>query len=616
VRTPRARRVEARSVTLGILGPVEAHADGRTVVLGSAKQRALLAVLAIHANETISSDRLIEELWGAEPPSTAPKMVQVLVSRLRRALEPSVGDPQLLLTRPLGYALVVTPEQVDLTRFDAAVAAARRLAPTDPSRAADALRDALAIWRGAPLSDVAREPFAAWAIPRLDELRLGVVEERIDLDLRAGRHAEVVAELRDLMSRHPFRERVAAQLMLALYRTGRQADALETYHEIRLRLRRDLGIDPGTDLQRLQGAILQQDPELNRSSATVAMPPPGATTEVASPAQRSGRRLPSRFVRVTGLALVAAIAGIAALASYWRVPIGAPGSSGGPGPIAAQDSVAILDAATNELVADVPAGNAPSAIAASGGDVWVGMSTDHTVVRIDVASHRVLHTTGLTAAPATLVASDGNLWIGNGFNGTLSHVLAAYDQLTGPFFPGASISGLLAMAAGNGDLWVGLSDGTLLQLEASSLRVKRTVSMPARILAIALAHDAAWTIQFRDDLVRRVDAIDGTVTPGIEVDGTPAAIAFGAGSVWVATGRTNRVWQIDPVQDRLVTSYPVAFSPSAIAPGPDGVWVLDAPHGLLERLDPTGRALPITLSLGRPVGGMILVGDELWLTIR
>jgi DNA-binding SARP family transcriptional activator len=214
---------------IGILGPVEAIADRRTISLGGSKARALLSILVLHVNETVSTDSLIEGLWGSDAPPTAPKMLQVQVSRLRRALEPD----DFLLTRTPGYTLRAAPEQVDLGRFEAKVAGARRIPSTEPGRAADALREALGLWRGAPLSDVAGEPFASWAIPRLEELRLAVVEERIDLDLRAGRHQQLVGELRDLVAGHPYRERFAGQLMLALYRTGRQAEALDVFRRIR-----------------------------------------------------------------------------------------------------------------------------------------------------------------------------------------------------------------------------------------------------------------------------------------------------------------------------------------------------------------------------------------------
>ncbi len=622
VQKPRRQRAEPSRLTIGILGPVEAKAGDRSIPLGGSKARALLSILVLHANEAVSTDRLIEDLWGVDTPPTAPKMLQVLVSRIRRALEPD----DVLVTRAPGYVLRAAPDQIDLGRFEAQVDAARRMPPTEPGRAADALREALGLWRGPPLSDVAREPFAVWAIPRLEELRLAVLEERIDLDLRAGRHKDLVGELRDLVARFPFRERFAGQLMVALYRTGRQAEALDVFHRIRAQLAHDLGIEPGTDLQQLQMAVLRQDHILDASSGTepvtpdavgrdpVGSQPAGQRSTVVDRSVRARTAIP---VRIVGLVVLAVLGGVALVAVPGRLGIASSKVGAGSSvPVAVPDSVAVFDPVSRELVDDVPAGHAPGPVAATDSDLWVGSVDDHTVMQIDLASRRVLHTNGLSAAPTTLVAADGNVWIGNGFSGTLSRILTAYDQLSAPFFPDKAIPGSLAMAAAHGDLWVGPGDQTLLRMDASSLQVKSTVSVPDRVLAIATSDDAAWTIDFRDRLVRRIDRASGMSSTGLPVDGTPTAIAFGAGSVWVATSAPDRIWQIDPVRDVVLASYPVQVTPGALVVGPDDILVLDKAQGVVERLDPAGRALPTTVTLGRPVGGAAFAQGKLWLTIR
>jgi len=613
---------------IGILGPVEATAGQRTIALGGSKARALLSILALHLNEAVSTDSLIEGLWGSDPPPTAPKMLQVQISRLRRSLEPD----DVLLTRAPGYLLQVAPEQVDLHRFEVRVAAARRIAPTEPDRAADELRDALGLWRGAPLSDVAGEPFTTWAIPRLEELRLAVIEERIDLDLRAGRHQQLVGELRNLVDRHPFRERFAGQLMLALYRTGRQADALEVFHRLRRRLADELGIEPGTDLQRLQRDVLQQDPGLDapahaepaaptepltRSAIAVvgADSDNGVVERRAHP--RSIRSIATTRARRSGFVLLVGVAGIALLMLPGRLAV-PPRTTGSdvPVPIAAQDSVAVFDPVSDSLVDDIAAGHAPAAIAPLDSGIWVASGDDNTVSRIDVTSHRVVHTVGLATTPSSLVAADGSVWIGNGFTGKLSRILTAYDQLTTPFYPDKTIAGLVAMAAAHGDLWVGLSDRTLLRLDASSLHVELTVAVPDRILAIATSDDAVWTIHFRTRVVQRVDRATGALEPGITVAGMPTAIAYADGWVWVATGNPDQVLRIDPTRNAVVASYDIPFSPTALVVRPGDVWVVDGPNGVLERLDPAGRALPASVTLGRRVAGATLADGKLWLTIR
>ena len=248
-----------------ILGPLEVLAPDGPVPLGGAKQRALLAILLLRANEVVSTDRLIDALWGEEPPETAPKALQVHVSQLRKAL-----GPDAIRTRPPGYALDVTGSELDLDRF-------RRLreeaAGSPPARARDLLAEALALWRGPPLSDLTYAAFAQADIARLEELRLAAVEDRIAADLALGRHSELIAELEPLIAANPHRERLRAQLMLVLYRSGRQAEALEAFREARAVLTEELGIEPGRELRELHQSILEQDPSLDRPRPTPAAAP-------------------------------------------------------------------------------------------------------------------------------------------------------------------------------------------------------------------------------------------------------------------------------------------------------------------------------------------------------
>jgi DNA-binding SARP family transcriptional activator len=241
-----------------ILGPLEVAANGRAVPLGGTKQRALLAVLLLHRSAVVPTDRLVEDLWGAEAPAAAAKTVQVHVSRLRKAL----GNAALE-TRAGGYALNVEAESVDLFRFEDLTQDGRRLlAAGDPAAARAAFGEALALWRGPPLADFAYEPFAQTEISRLEELRVAALEDRIDADLALGETASLVPELEALIASHPLRERLRRQLMLALYRGGRQADALRAYREARSALD-DLGIEPARALRELEAAILRHDPSLD-----------------------------------------------------------------------------------------------------------------------------------------------------------------------------------------------------------------------------------------------------------------------------------------------------------------------------------------------------------------
>jgi DNA-binding SARP family transcriptional activator len=242
-------------VEFRILGPLEVLDDGQALDLGGAKQRSLLAVLLLNANQVVSSDRLIDALWGEEPPETAAKALQVYVSQLRRVL-----GKECLETKAPGYRLQVEPNQLDLRVFESLLEEAKE---AEPDAASPKLREALALWRGRPLGEFAYERFAQLEIGRLEELRVACLEERIEADLAHGRHHELVGELETLVARHPLRERFRGQLMLALYRAGRQAEALDTYQEARRVSVEELGLEPGRSLRRLEKAILQQDPSLD-----------------------------------------------------------------------------------------------------------------------------------------------------------------------------------------------------------------------------------------------------------------------------------------------------------------------------------------------------------------
>src|SRR4051794_19467168 len=264
-----------------ILGPLEVRADGREVVLGGAKPRAVLAVLALHANQAVSAERLAVALWGEDVLPSAVKTVQVYVARLRKALD----DPDRLVTTPAGYCLRVRAGELDAERFERQVGDARRaLAAGRGDQAAAELRMALELWRGPPLPELASTPFAPADIARLEEQHLAAIEVRIAADLGVGRHAELVGELQQLTVLHPWREQLHAQLMLALYRSGRQADALGAYRHAREILVEQLGVEPGAELRDVHEAILAHDP-------AIAAPPPDERGTWALSA--SARELPA-----------------------------------------------------------------------------------------------------------------------------------------------------------------------------------------------------------------------------------------------------------------------------------------------------------------------------------
>jgi DNA-binding SARP family transcriptional activator len=250
-----------------ILGPLEVARDGAPLVLGAVQQRALLAVLVLHCGEVVSTDRLIDELWGERAPAAAAKTVQVYVSHLRKALGAGV-----IVTQGRGYRLAAAPGQIDAVRFEALAGEGRRaLASGDAARAKERLCAALGLWRGEPLAEFTYERFAQSDIARLQEARLAAVEDRIEADLALGAGGELAGEIESLVTANPLAERLRGQLMLALYRAGRQADALAVYRQASELLREELGLEPGRALQELERAILDQDASLEGTRDAAAM---------------------------------------------------------------------------------------------------------------------------------------------------------------------------------------------------------------------------------------------------------------------------------------------------------------------------------------------------------
>ena len=369
----------------GLLGPLEVRTDEKVIRLGGAKQRALLVILLLHANEVVPSERLIDELWGERPPPTVTKILQNAVSHLRRAL----GDGRLL-TRGHGYELRVAPEELDLRQFQRLAEEGR--AASDGAK----LREALALWRGPALVDLRNETFAQHASLDLEEERLGVLEDRIAADLAEGGGAELVPELERLVREHPLRERPHGQLMLALYRAGRQADALEAYQRARRTLMQELGLEPSPRLQELERRILNQDPELEAQPRS-----PGPLEPVSSPARRRRRA-------ALALVVVAVVAGGVVGIVY------ALDHHGGSGPLIAKpNSLAVVDPGRNRLVAVVPVGTTPRGVAVDS-SVWVANSGDGTVSQLDSRTFKVVQTIGIGTEATDIATGAGGVWVATG----------------------------------------------------------------------------------------------------------------------------------------------------------------------------------------------------------
>src|SRR5919106_6574585 len=359
-----------------ILGPLQVLDEGRELPLGGAKQRALLALLLLDPNRVVSRDRLIDELWHTDPPETAPTALQVYVSQLRKAL-----GRDLILTQPPGYLIRVSDGELDLHRFERLVTTART---EEPAQAARLLREGLALWRGAPLAELG-DSFPRAERARLEEQRLAALEQRIEAELALGRHAELVPELEGLVRKQPLRERLRGQLMLALYRCGRQADALEVYRTGRRLLDEELGLKPGEELHRLERAILNHDPSLE------------------SPVVAGVRRLPSVAQRRRA-------------SSHTAAPV-------------PPDSVAVIDQQRSRVVGHVPVGRRPVAIAIGHGSVWVANADDGTVSRIHADRREVIRTIGIGAPAIDLAVATDAVWVANGSDGTVARIDPSADAV-------------------------------------------------------------------------------------------------------------------------------------------------------------------------------------------
>jgi len=549
-----------------ILGPIEVVEDGERLPLGGAKQRALLALLVLNADRVVASDRLIDALWGEAAPDGATHTLQVYVSQLRKALRmpASTASGDVLVTEGRGY--VLHTREVDLYRFEETVESGRRaLADGSPDEAARLLRQALDLWRGPTLADLALEHFAQPEIARIEERRLLATEDRIDADLALGRHAELVGELRGLTSEQPLRERLWGQLILALYRSGRQAEALQAYQEARRMLADELGIDPSQDLRRLEGAILRQDPELDLPR------PESVPAEVAEPrADVIGSRKPRRIGPAITVALVAAAIALAVAA------IAILGGSGGEATVSAgANSVARVDPEENELVASVATtGTDPTALVWYEGSLWVANTVSRTVARIDPATNAVVRTIPTGGAPTALAAGLGAVWVLNGLDGSLAAIDPRTEEIRSVFDVPIGAGGV---AVASGTVWV--TDG----LSARVVRISPTTG----------------------DVVKTIDlGVGGSVRP--------EAIAAGPGTIWVGDGMGRTVWEIDIETGQVVASPGLRATPSQIAVDENGtVWVTGFAADIVSFIDP-GTLRAMTVSVGRgPIG--VAVGEgSIW----
>jgi DNA-binding SARP family transcriptional activator/streptogramin lyase len=573
-------------VEFRILGPLEVVEDGRPISIRRGKEQALLAYLLLHANEVVPSGTLIDVLWDERPPPTASKILQNGVSHLRKQL----GNGRLETKDP-GYLLRVEKDELDLERFERLAREGREA-------------EALALWRGTPLLDLREERFADEARRRLEEQRLAVIEDRVDADLAAGRHADLIPELEALVSANPLRERPVGQLMVALYRAGRQSDALDAYQRARRRLSEELGLEPGPQLQEIERRILTHDPEL-------AGPP--SRPRSTAPQRRRPRKL-LVFVVVAALLVAAAAFGLSRA------------FSGSATPVVQQNSLVVVDPSGNRIVGVVPVGHTPRGVAVGRDYVWVANSADGTITQIGKKSVKTIQTIGLGEQATDLVESAGSVWVATGIDNDLVQLdahsggiqerlhLSSKDQTASAH----------AVTAGAGAIWIA-SGAELLKIDpkTGSIIARKHDGSLEGVNDVAVGGGSVWIADV-SEVVFRASQADLHQTGRVHLGVIPGAVTFAFGSPWLALpatfGQRITLAQLDPQTVQVLDSTPIGpslgYPPGMeLTSGAGDIWVTSFDAGTLVRVDPRSGVVKATIHLGHHPFGVAFGANRIWVTV-
>ena len=580
--TPKVR------IELRMLGPLEVWVDGHMVELGGGRQRALLALLALQPNEVVSSDRLVDELWAGSPPATAHKALQNLVVQLRDKLDPTRDG--VLVTQTPGYALRLESDAIDVRRFERLVNEGRRLIEDDPAAAGKVLGDALGMWRGEPLAEFAYDSFAQHEIARLHELRLAAIEDRIDADLTLGRSGDLVPELEALVATNPLRERLRGELMLALYRSGRQADALGAFQQGRRALQDELGLEPGPGLRELQQAILNQDPALGRPA---------------------GPRAPNhtRRRRVGG-----ALFAVGAVVAVLSVVVLARDGEGPPAVVA--DSLVKIDAATNRIVEVIPVGREPGQVRVAGPYVFASSEGDGTLTRVDARTGDVTVSGTYGADGGLAAAGDRFLWVASKRRAEVTKIdtknLLPIERVA--LTPDLA---LVFVAVGGGSLWVSqYPSPAVARFRLRTLELERRYSFGfiETPVEITYGYGAAWVGLGHAKAVLRIDATDGS-RQEIPTGSLPSDPALGLGSLWIPVFGEGTVWRVDALSLQPGAIVHVGSAPFGVAVGAGAVWVADNCDGTVSRIDPETNELTGTIDVGLAPRWLAFGHGHLWVGV-
>ena len=594
-----------------VLGPLEVRLDGNLVPIGGPRQRALLAMLLLSANRVVSRDRLIDELLTEAPADMADHQLRVQVSRLRKALGVNGSDARRLVTRLPGYVLEVEPGELDLHQFEHLVAQGDgALEARDFKSAARAFRQAEALWRGRPLADLEFEPFARLDVERLSELRLVAVEKRIEAELSLGRHAMLVPELEASVAEHPMRERLRAQLMLALYRDGRQAEALEAYQVGRAMLNEELALEPSPALRQLEGSILRQEAGLELSDPGSGSRATQVIDRAAEPVTetrvpdlggedpRARRNYGRPVVVALVLALTAIGAGILAFAL-----------NGSRTLTASSNSVGVIDTAAGRLTGVVHTAGHPGDIAAGQGAIWETDTANGQLLEINPRT-RVVERIPVGRGPSGVAVGGGEVWVVNQLDRTVSEVNPRALRRVGSFQVG---NGADAVAFGFGSAWViNVIDDTISRVDPVTGKVV-TIPVAGQPGGIAVGREGVWVTSESTGQLLLVNPASNQVTEQKELGGSPTGIAVGRGRVWVANAAQRSVIRLDPASG-VSTSVNVGDAPRGVAYGAGAAWAAVSLRGAVARIDPRSNSVHL-IRVGAAPSAVAINGRRLWTTV-
>jgi peptide/nickel transport system substrate-binding protein len=601
-----------------LLGPLDVRRDGRPVRISGHQTPALLCALLLQADEVVSTERLIDALWDENPPPGALHGLHVQASKLRTALRGTAGENVRILTEAGGYRLCLDAHELDVRHCEQLVADGhRQLAAQEAGAAVTTFRSAEALWRGAPLADFANQAFAQPAIVRLEELRLSAIETRIEAQLAAGAAAEVVAELEGLAAAHPLRERLGQLLMVALYRSGQQARALEVYRHTRALLADELGVEPSPDLQQLMRDILAHEAGLRTAPATS---PNGGlllttTKQDLAPAgqphaQQTGRneasdvrRRPRRRWVLVGSVLVLAAGAITGIVAVH--------DGGGHGSLAfAENSLGVVDPAAGRLIGDVGIDTGPTAVAAGFHSVWTTNIGDDSVSRVDPSSLQVVDTIRVGVAPSAIAIGPDSVWVTNSGGGTVARIDPTTDQPR-TIQVGVAPSGVVVA---HGSVWVtNAADGTVSRIDPSLNKEVQRIPVDSGPSGIAAGRDI-WVANSASNTVTKIDGRHPAFTQHIHVGDDPRGIAVVGDSVWVSCNGSDKIARIATSGASVTSLVQVGGHPDQIAGSGGHVWATRQGGGAVVEIDPAVDRVVRTVPSGPIPGGIAGADGKLWVT--